>query len=103
MMTFEELERLEPELGLLMAEAKRHRRGKGKVFCANAVWYGYPGTEFEGRGLKSRVVRLVGNHVKPRPILSTSEAYDVASQAIYKALPDCRGDCRCVVVLRALA
>jgi hypothetical protein len=82
-LTFAQLAKLEPALADLLKEAKAAKGGKG--FCANAFWYGYG-----CRGIKPRLLYLVGHLRTDRnPILSTSEAYDVAYQTIYKALPDC--------------
>jgi hypothetical protein len=82
--TFDELMALEPRLGVLLREAKAHQQRKG--FCANAVWYGYDGSG----GLKGRLLMLVGWERRPRhEVLNTQEAYDVAYETIYRALPDC--------------
>jgi hypothetical protein len=64
---------------------------RSKTFCANANWYGY-----SGPGLKEKLCQLVGWEAKTDdPRLKTNEAYDVAYEAIYEALPDCRGRCSC--------
>jgi hypothetical protein len=92
--TFAELARLEPALNDLLAEAKAHRRKAGRHFCANDVWYGYDDPDL---GLKRQLSALVGWHADPGadPRLRTCAAYDVAYQAIYAGLPDCR-DCGCL-------
>jgi len=83
---------LEPGLLGLYAEAAAIiDNGESPSFCANAEFYGYWGK----RGFESRICQLVGweaytNH----PLLLTSDAYDVAYETIYEALPDCR-DCIC--------
>ncbi len=85
-MTFEELEKLEPRLAALLAEARAvPSRGKPD-FCANRAWYG------NGRdGLKAKLGKLAGwNAEGADPRLHSEKAYDVAYQAIYEALPDCR-------------
>jgi hypothetical protein len=90
--TFEELARMEPVLRALLKEARAYRRKRGPSFCANGVWYA-PG------GLKQRLSGLVGWGRKwrlpPGHLLGTEEAYDVAYDTIYAALPDCR-DCACL-------
>lgn len=90
--TWMELRRLEPRLFALLKEAKA-TDGSGERFCANAVWYGYPPYP----GIKERVTRLVGwfRDGPEHPVLSTAEAYDVAYERIYDALPECR-DCCCL-------
>ena len=85
--TWEALVEREPRLGDLLAEA-RAVRGEGPTFCANAVWYGYPGHR---PGLKRRMTRLVGFLAeRPDPLLRGPLAYEVAYRALYRALPDCR-------------
>lgn len=44
-------------------------------------------------GIKDRVVELAGDHAR-NPHLRSSEAYDLAYEQIYQALPDCRR-CAC--------
>jgi hypothetical protein len=95
-LTFQALANREPRLRDLLAEATAHHANREPVFCANAVWYGYPGFE---PGFKSRLCRLVGHTAEQGGDLRTSEAYDVAYETIYQALPDCRGRCRCSVFL----
>lgn len=93
-MTFRELCDLEPKLKELADEAAALRdTGTGKAFCANAIWYGY----FGHLGLKPRLTALVGweRHRGPNE-LCTVDAYDVAYDAIYNMLPDCRGECGCL-------
>jgi hypothetical protein len=95
-LTFRTLARLEPRLRELLAEARSHHNNRGPVFCANAVWYGYPGHR---PGLKYHLSRLVGWTAERAGDVRTSEAYDVAYHTIYQALPDCRGRCLCSVLL----
>src|SRR5437764_1430140 len=87
--TFRKLAALEPGLDSLLAEARSYHRTAGQTpnFCANAVWYGYPGHE---PGLKRRLMQFVGHVRGGDGVLATSEAYDVAYHTIYQALPDCR-------------
>lgn len=73
---------LEPRLLELYNEAKSYKPVPG--FCANHIWYRYG-------GLKSQLCHIVGwDAIDPR--LQTSEAYDVAYETIYGALPDCQHD-----------
>jgi hypothetical protein len=83
--TWQQLVRREPRLGELLRQA-RAVRAKGKHFCANAVWYAQ---------FKPRLCRLVGWARRDEPILGTMEAYDVAHETVYEALPGCR-DCLCL-------
>jgi hypothetical protein len=86
---FTELCRLEPKLEKLAADARSEReRARGKRrYCANAAWY--------CGGLRARLIALAGWHSRhPEPLMRTSAAYDVAYDAIYNMLPDCRG-CGC--------
>jgi hypothetical protein len=78
-MTFADLASLEPQLGALLREA-RHVDASSDAFCANGVWYG---------SFKPRLLLLVGWEAS-NPALRTSEAYDLAYETIYDALPDCR-------------
>lgn len=94
---FLELCAVEPGLMELYEEAQGYK--EGVRFCANAVWYGYAG--HEGRGLKARLVELVGWQRKPKDELSTMKAYDIAYRMIYEALPDCGPECVCQEVLSA--
>jgi hypothetical protein len=91
-LTFKDLVALEPRLQPLLDEARSYHENTPADFCGNAVWYGY---HDQARGLKERMSRLVGYAV-PRSvgILSTEDAYDVAYETIYEALPYCR-ECGC--------
>jgi hypothetical protein len=98
--TFAQLVQLAPELQVLFDDARSHHSNWGPDFCANAVWYGYPGHK---PGIKKRMGQLVGwGAPEDAGELRTSAAYDVAYETIYQALPDCRGDCSCLKVSRAL-
>ena len=70
--------------------------GSTRVFCANAVWYGYAGFE---PGIRSRLCELVGTCAEKGGDLRPSEAYDLAYETLYEALPDCRGRCICSRIL----
>jgi hypothetical protein len=89
-MTFDELCEREPALRRLYDAARAERRKRrGKHYCANAVWY---------VRLKPRLLWLVGWQRPDRdPVLGSADAYDVAYDTIYDALPDCK-DCGCLRV-----
>jgi hypothetical protein len=97
-LSFRALARLEPRLRDLLAEARAYHSNRGPTFCANAVWYGYPGWQ---PGLKGRLSHLVGWAAERGGDLRSSAAYDVAYQTIYQALPDCRGRCACTGMWQA--
>ena len=90
--------KMQPELRTLYRRAKAVKDdGKAAWFCANRVWYGRGGEE----GLKAILVQLVGHRAAKQdkyPLLATSQAYDLAYEKIYEALPDCRGECTCMNV-----
>ncbi len=91
--TWADLVRREPRLIPLLTEAVKQHRDTDSHYCANGKWYGFG--KYRDRGLKPRLVRLVGIHAESSdPVLHTSEAYDVAYQRVYDALPNCR-DCGC--------
>jgi len=81
---WDDLVALEPRLLPLLVEAQRAT--SDGATCANAIFYGSGGS-----GLKGRLSRLVGylapDNADPR--LCTENAYDVAYDHIYDALPDC--------------
>jgi hypothetical protein len=95
-LTFEELCEMEPRLQLLLAAAEAHHKNREPVFCANAVWYGYPGFR---PGIKDRLCKLAGWLAERAGDLNSPEAYDLAYQTLYSALPDCRGRCICTRIL----
>lgn len=84
-MTWDKLIELEPRLKALLEKAQGYHKATAndKYFCANHVWY---------RKLKPELVELVGNYREKEgdPFLYTSEAYDLAYQTVYDALPNCR-------------
>src|SRR5690242_5329690 len=98
-LTFERLAALEPRLLPLLEEARAHHADPSPDFCANAVFYGYANPP---RGLKARLLKLVGWESGRHDLLGTSAAYDVAYETVYEALPDCRGNCACTAIWRAL-
>lgn len=88
---FHEICAIDPRVALLYRKAQAVKDpGVTPWFCANAVWDGYGGRP----GFKHRLSELVGFDAE-REALATSEAYDVAYQTIYDALPPCRGGCGC--------
>ncbi len=91
--TFDELVALEPRLADLLAEAQAYHANRPRGFCANAVWYGYPGHQ---PGLKKRLAELVGFTSGREGVLGGSAGYEVAYRTIYRGLPNCKhqGDCR---------
>ena len=92
--TWAELAEIEPELLIIEANLKAIKDNKrNKSFCANAIWFGYPG---HSPSYKMWMHRLVGSYVrKDNPRLITSEAYDCAYHHLYDILPDCR-NCACI-------
>lgn len=92
-LTWGDLLAAEPALAQLEAEcrgAKRLARG-AKRWCANAFWYGYPGSGYPG--IKPRLLYLVGWEARNKA-LRTVAAYDFAYHHLYDLLPDCR-ECMC--------
>jgi len=83
-MTWEQMVTIEPRLLTLYKKAKSYKPTEG--FCAHQVWYGH-------YGLKSQMFKLVG--FCATGILGTPEAYDIAYDKIYNALPDCQHDGWC--------
>ena len=89
--SFAALARIEPGLARLMRDVRAVRDTGAAWFCANDCWY-QPG------GFKSRLLRLAGWFAR-KPELRNSESYDIAYDAIYAALPDCRA-CACIALER---
>lgn len=88
--TWRKLVALEPGLQALLDEIKAID-GSHPNFCANACFFGFR----EGGSFKRRMTELVGWLARlDEPALKTSAAYDVAYEALYGALPDCK-DCAC--------
>jgi hypothetical protein len=86
--TWDGLVAIEPRLNQLLDEAT-HADSSTPHFCAVAAWYGYN----DGIGFKGRMYRLVGFRAHDSR-LQTMQAYEIATQKIYSALPPCRG-CAC--------
>lgn len=92
---FELVADLEPELRTLLEEARSHRTKAKDLFCANAVYYG---DGDQAPGLRPRLDKIVGGGArkgKAHPVLLSWMLYDVVTDMIYEALPDCRGACLC--------
>ncbi len=86
-LTWAALVTAEPRLGHLLREIRAVRATRDR-FCANSLWYGYANPR---HGFKARVCALVGwDRAGGPPELRTHQAYDVAYQTLYAALPDCR-------------
>ena len=91
--TWKRLVELEPGLLALYEYARSINDDKSKPsFCANALYIGF--AEYRNVGLKGTLRDLVGWNRPDVPELNTSEAWDVAFEKIYNALPDCR-NCLC--------
>jgi len=92
-LSWELLCELEPRLLVLLAEVKSIKDDKSKpYFCANSVWYGHGNNV----SIKNKMCELVGFNARGGDQrLHTCEAYDIALQKLYYALPDCR-DCNCL-------
>lgn len=124
MITFEEICTLEPELRRLHNTAKMIGRRRGKNFCANRIWYDMFKPRLVtlvGWGRVASLPESLDDILdddavtcsmpalpKPSDVLEvqnlasdstdsrlwTPEAYELAYETIYSALPDCR-DCTC--------
>jgi hypothetical protein len=86
-LAWEEMVVVEPRLARLLSDIQAIKDPGGpKGFCANYHWV---------TNLKPTFVRLVGFQARGEDArLRTMEAYDLAYQTLYAALPDCR-DCGC--------
>ena len=85
---FAELCKREPLLASLKNEAVQMFTRPGKRFCANQVWY----SQF-----KPRLELLVGWYCHNNDdAVKSSEAYSLATDVIYSALPDCVDCGRCM-------
>ena len=91
-MTFDEMLELEPRLRALRDEIRRVKDDGREHLCANELWYGTSEIPFADT-FKGRMCKLVGWDADV-PALRTEEAYDVALDALYSELPDCR-NCGC--------
>jgi predicted transcriptional regulator with HTH domain len=87
-LTWRELVRREPYLRYLLEAARCQKDDPSKPsYCANYVWYTY---------FKPQLERYVGWFARVKDgVVNTSEAYDLAYEKIYNALPNCR-NCNCL-------
>jgi len=90
LVSFDQLVEIEPALIPLYESALAYHDSVDEFFCANDVWYG---TTTPG-GLKGWLERLVGWDARNKN-LRTEEAYDLAYDVIYDALPNCQ-KCGCL-------
>jgi hypothetical protein len=93
---FDVLAALEPRLRKLEADIKVHAERNRNIpkYCANAWWYGYPHTGFEG--FKHTFIHLVGRFAElADERIRNSAAYDCAYDHLYNLLPNCKRGCAC--------
>jgi hypothetical protein len=89
-MDWEDMVKVEPALTRLLKEVVAADHHDTRVFCGVTAWHGSGGRP----GFKMRMYHTVGfgsSNVQ----LRTREAYEVALEKLYNALPPCRG-CACV-------
>jgi hypothetical protein len=99
--SFKDLVRLEPKLRELERAIKSHARRNRNIpkYCANAWWYGYRHTDFEG--FKTKMLRLGFDSGRPAHIderLRTQEACRVGYLHLYNLLPNCKKGCACMTL-----
>jgi hypothetical protein len=87
-LTWEDLAQVEPRLLALLKEIAAAGAASPR-FCSVSAWHGFGGRQ----GFKMRLWYLAGSGAR-NPALRSREAYDVAFETLYGALPDCRG-CGC--------
>jgi hypothetical protein len=87
--SWERLVELEPRLQELFEEACSPPI-TARPYCRMASWYG-PGPE----ALKVRLARLVGLGAEQPGLLTSVEAYRVAYETVFAALPECDENCCC--------
>lgn len=92
--TFEDLVVIEPCLQWLADDARAFKasHGRKRYRCANARWYGFH--DWQGLGLRSRLIQIVGWETKRPPSMRSEYVYSLAYDHIYSLLPNCRG-CNC--------
>jgi hypothetical protein len=102
--TFSKICEAQPEMNKLLLDVQAVKDDCSKpTFCANRTWYNDPvfpppacntPNSFNGR-----LGRLVGWDAeikdKSKLWLKTSDVYDIAFNALYQELPDCR-NCLCL-------
>jgi hypothetical protein len=82
--TWEEITQIEPALITLFNKCCEVKDPGSGSFCANELWY-RPG------GFKEQLCSLVGwNALKLDDRLCSSQAYEIAYEKCYNALPACR-------------
>lgn len=87
-MRWTEIIKQEPKLEIIYQRARNHKKYPNEVFCANAIWFGH-----NCPSMRNEVEELVGWFCK-KPKLTSSKAYDIATDKIFRALPNCEG-CSC--------
>ena len=86
-LTWAALVKREPRLADLRAVVGAVVRDRQRHYNANGVWFGPHNVEGVP-GLKYQMVRLVGRHaLTDDPVIRSSDAYDVAYEALYGLLP----------------
>jgi hypothetical protein len=84
---WQELVAIEPRLGELLDAVVAADDGAAPRFCADVEW---------SRRFKQQLWRLVGFMArKDNEKLRSTQAYDLATQKCFAALPPCRGGCGC--------
>jgi hypothetical protein len=94
-LSWETLVQLEPRLAPLPEEAKADHAAAGPDFCAADTFAGFGNPR---HGIKARLRRLVAWDFAKGGILGTSGAFEVCHDALFRALPPCRGGCGCTVL-----
>jgi hypothetical protein len=89
-MDWEDMVKIEPALARLLKDVEAADRHGIRAFCGVTAWHGSGGR----LGLKMRMYQLAG-FGSSNAGLRTREAYEVALEKLYNALPPCRG-CACV-------
>lgn len=87
LLTLDEICRLEPGIRDLYDEARLVDTSGD--YNDMEKFYGYGA--YRGRGIKARLVRLVGWARCRKDVLATVEAYDIAYRTIFDALPMPKG------------
>ncbi|MFP4473998.1 MAG: hypothetical protein ACLFOY_00465 [Desulfatibacillaceae bacterium] len=88
--TWEDIIAVQPALHDLYVAALSVVDDRSKpFFCGHHVWY--------KQGYRRRLTQLVGYGADPLlpSFIRSPEAYAIAYQKVYDAIPGCRGDCGC--------
>jgi hypothetical protein len=88
-MDWDDMVKVEPALTRLLREVMVADHHDPRVFCGVTAWHGSGGRP----GFKMRMYQLAG-FGSGNAALRTREAYEVATEKLYNALPPCRG-CAC--------